>query len=418
MFRKDTFEAILPEIVSAIQMVQVNYGTILRYNNDTHRLLMNAEELLPQSGPKHEWLQRWVGDYSLYALVMGEFEDLIDGAARFDLSLGEVSALSLFSPLSAAEVANLIIDRLNALPRRYRVLMPLPTSITSLFDDQIGNEFDITDGIGLTQQPDEIRGLVAKRLSKSGGGNGGLLGLIQEAVPLPIYPAMVFEVSGYIPLNRHTATVDELHRRYQSFIGLCLALGIFELGNERPEDETIELMMEFQDITDPDGGRVSFRKLLDGDQGIVHRLKISQNLDRDTIVARLTLVGRVLSESERHDKFMKAGRWFYQSMSGDDQIMSFLQATIVLETLLGEKSSGAEAPSLTSLMANRCGYLLGGSAVEREHIIASFKEIYKVRSNIVHSGMNTLVHRQKIVKVSLNSLCRKVISKELAITMR
>jgi hypothetical protein len=84
-------------------------------------------------------------------------------------------------------------------------------------------------------------------------------------------------------------------------------------------------------------------------------------------------------------KLETAATWLLRahlSTSGMDKI---LESTIAMEVLLGDRDT-SDRVGLSKLMANRCAYSLGRTAVERKEIIDFFSTFYRVRSEIVHSG--------------------------------
>jgi hypothetical protein len=56
-----------------------------------------------------------------------------------------------------------------------------------------------------------------------------------------------------------------------------------------------------------------------------------------------------------------------------------------MEILLGDKAA-SDLMGLGELLRNRCAYLISRNHAEREEILQDFKEIYAVRSHIVHAG--------------------------------
>jgi hypothetical protein len=74
--------------------------------------------------------------------------------------------------------------------------------------------------------------------------------------------------------------------------------------------------------------------------------------------------------------------WSFDSREKDNQTLSFIQACIGLEALLGDAKDKDEP--LTGTLADRCAYLLGQSHRDRAGIRERFKEMYRVRSKLVH----------------------------------
>lgn len=65
-----------------------------------------------------------------------------------------------------------------------------------------------------------------------------------------------------------------------------------------------------------------------------------------------------------------------------------------------------------SAMNNRCAYLVATTAEARAHILKAFRDIYKVRSKIVHRGQSRLNSKEVMLFNYLTALVRSVIDKE------
>lgn len=102
----------------------------------------------------------------------------------------------------------------------------------------------------------------------------------------------------------------------------------------------------------------------------------------------------VFSFPDANRQIISAGKWLLNSYGGSDALLSFVQATVVLEILLGEQNSTGEKLGLTELLRNRCAYLVAKNRSEREEIKNKFDEIYNVRSKIVHTGKSRLKGRE------------------------
>jgi hypothetical protein len=64
-------------------------------------------------------------------------------------------------------------------------------------------------------------------------------------------------------------------------------------------------------------------------------------------------------------------------------------------------------------MRNRCAYLIGTSQEDRINLLDAFNQIYRVRSQIVHSGKHRFTADERSLFFRLRWMCRRVISKEL-----
>jgi len=137
-----------------------------------------------------------------------------------------------------------------------------------------------------------------------------------------------------------------------------------------------------------------------------------QNFNRDIY---LNQIKKVFSNLNKYEKLLNACKWYYEGRVGDDQLLSFIQNTVVLEILLGEKLI-SDKIGIGELLRNRCAYFISNSDKERETILNEFKKIYAIRSKIVHSGKSKLNSKEIVLLKMLRFLCSRVIQKELSLT--
>ena len=63
-------------------------------------------------------------------------------------------------------------------------------------------------------------------------------------------------------------------------------------------------------------------------------------------------------DGDKGARIVRASQWFFDSHTGQDELLSFVQSMVVLEILLGEKRPSEEI-GLSELLRNRCAYLIG-----------------------------------------------------------
>jgi len=85
---------------------------------------------------------------------------------------------------------------------------------------------------------------------------------------------------------------------------------------------------------------------------------------------------------------------------------------VALEILLGDKAS-SDIMGLGELLRNRCAYLIGKTHDQRQDILKDFKQIYEIRSKIVHRGKSKLTFNERGLFMNLQWLCRRVIQEEI-----
>ena len=120
-------------------------------------------------------------------------------------------------------------------------------------------------------------------------------------------------------------------------------------------------------------------------------------------------VEQYVSEAE---KIILASQWLFDSYCGNNELLSFVQTTVVLEILLGDKTS-SDAVGLQRLLSNRCAYLIGDGQKQREELLEQFEKIYEVRSRIVHRGKSRLTGDERELFSTLQWMCRRVIQEEV-----
>ena len=130
------------------------------------------------------------------------------------------------------------------------------------------------------------------------------------------------------------------------------------------------------------------------------------------ITGRLDEVAKVFRAGDRSERIKSASQWLLDSHSGTNELLSFVQATVCLEILLGDKAA-SEVVGLGELLRNRCAYLIAESHQDREQVMKQFSEIYSVRSKIVHAGKNRLSRSERGMLSRLRAICRRVIRAEV-----
>jgi hypothetical protein len=123
------------------------------------------------------------------------------------------------------------------------------------------------------------------------------------------------------------------------------------------------------------------------------------------LVGYLNVCSAVFAHSDETDRIIRAGRWLFDSYIGRNELLAFVQATVSLEILLGDRGNSSNELRLSELLGNRCAYLVGETRTARDEIMADFKKIYEVRSRIVHSGHSRLSNKDRELFYKLRGLC-------------
>lgn len=83
--------------------------------------------------------------------------------------------------------------------------------------------------------------------------------------------------------------------------------------------------------------------------------------------------------------------WLVHSDIMEDSTMSFIQICIGLESIFGDDDYEG---GLTNALSDRCAYLIGKNINDRKNIKKAFKEVYQIRSKIIHGVRNHLSEKE------------------------
>lgn len=124
------------------------------------------------------------------------------------------------------------------------------------------------------------------------------------------------------------------------------------------------------------------------------------------------LLRPAFAESETAMLLRRCSQWYFDSLCGSNRLLQFVQATVAIEILLGDKPA-SDLLGLGELLANRCAYSLADSHDERSEILKDFRSIYDTRSQIVHRGKIDLTDAELDQLARLWGLCGRLVRKEL-----
>jgi Apea-like HEPN len=100
--------------------------------------------------------------------------------------------------------------------------------------------------------------------------------------------------------------------------------------------------------------------------------------------------------------------WAFDADIERNETQALLNACIGIEAILSKpKETG-----LTERLADRCAYLLGRGAHERNQIAADFRKIYDVRSEVVHGRSRRLQPGQKGMLDQAKNLLHSILRRE------
>lgn len=98
------------------------------------------------------------------------------------------------------------------------------------------------------------------------------------------------------------------------------------------------------------------------------------------------------AKGEFGKRLRAASEWHFDSLASEQQSISLIQITIGLESIYGDETSSG---GLTEALSDRCSYSIAKNTTERTTIKREFKELYKLRSKIVH-GVSKQLSAQEL----------------------
>lgn len=387
-------------ITQALAGCSVVSGALLTYSSQ----MWSLHELVAKGSRTAQELESCLGDRHVTDFVQSELSRHRIGAWTGDGSVASFQqVLGAHAPREWAED---LVAALETLPWQYTAYAALPGQITTAILG--GQSIELTSTVKVVGVAD-LPPLPSPPLPLTLGA------LIEERPEWHmgcLYTQMDF--SGYISKNRESATVHQLINSTFSLYGVALASGL--LVHHPWIVTTSRASIYGSQVFKVEGGGKTFSTSLDFDPSHVKELDrlghFAGATDGATSVgigARFQTIGRVLAKADR--RLLNASRWFFDSHCGSSDQVRFVQICTALEILLGDERQGRET-GLSTLMANRCAYLLGNSNIERSNILSGFKQGYDIRSKIVHAGKNTLSSAEKGHFHYMQQLCALVIRKE------
>lgn len=336
---------------------------------------------IPDKGKVAADLRAFIGDDPFTTFVVDELNAQFKvEQPRYDDITRPLSSYAAYGDLKSIAVG--LMDVFETLPWLYQMTVRLPTSL----------------GTVLAQSPTEI--ILSPRHKIVAGGALKATYPLKENVPRlsnllagrvdsawdeeAAYLQVSFD--GYLR-DRLTESFFAARDEVLTFFGLGVALGIFSEYAPSPSDgdrKTSHLFLHRSE----EGRWVEqeAREIEEHYRNGIGSLVLAGAVSKDVEVLRekLERIGTVL-RSDAGKKIGLSARWLFDSHCGRDALLQYVQAAVAVEILLGDDEVDPNV-GLTTLMANRCAYLIAKTPAARTNLLNLFRDIYKVRSKIVHRG--------------------------------
>jgi hypothetical protein len=386
--------------------------------------LILADAILPRTGQFRERLLEYIGDFPLADFVIEVLGQELWELDRylFDQT-PNIPDIPEYADVPAT--ADRLLTDFESLPWSYRVTIPLPEALDGLLPPGY-DSLDLSPSVRLVRATGEfisefpLTHSNGQRTRRMGGTSLGLLGLLSD--PKWETDRMYLQIStdGFINQYGTSATAHTALRLLRSFCGLGIATRLFKYEyaySATPFKSSPYVHRKSSD------GIWSPATRFDLDESISHGLSglklhdLNGKLDTDDLqyawrLHQLQRLASVFRAGNSGEQIKLASQWLFDGHAGHDQLLSFVQSMVVMEILLGDKSISDEI-GIGALISNRFAYLIGSTHEERAELLADFKQIYKVRSQIVHSGKHKLSAEENSLYMRLRWMCHRIIDKEV-----
>lgn len=370
---------------------------------------LKLEDILDKNIKKE--LQEYIRDDALTLYVYDSLTDEIIENPLFEKNNKSKELYKISDIIDTSTLANKVINSIENIPLK----LDFAFNLGNLFFEHIDKGLQISNELLLINDVEWLNDTF--NLKNPNENRNKIIEKSNNPLQIPLSPTweegntyLLINLNGFVSNTAKTNTTLNAENKYKSFLGLMIANEFLRFSfspgkNFKNQYYTFkENIIYSKNQLDDDFSKGLSRLTLNiGLAGIIDFKKVDQTL---------SFLNKLFQNGEEYEKLRNACCWLFDSYCGENELLSFVQSTITLEILLGDKSE-SDKTGLGSLLKNRCAYLLGKTNKERNNILDEFEEIYKTRSKIVHRGHPKLTMKEKNLLHKVRSLAKQVIIKEL-----
>ncbi|TKJ40079.1 hypothetical protein CEE37_10095 [candidate division LCP-89 bacterium B3_LCP] len=413
---------LIAKLAEILQKLKVNNGLYIDVNSSME--LYELDNIIQKKSEqkkeqklrqKRELLNQYISDQPVRDYIYGLVSTELAQSNEYDDTKGiNITSFPLFKDVQ--QVAERYISQLDSLPKDYFFTIKLENNIGCMLEE--GEEYQVSNTVKLFKPSSKTidRFPIPENVNHLDHLRYAFIDQIKWPTEWDANSVYIqIDMKGFISENIITRPIEETIMILKSFCGVSLATGLFQ--NFPPLRLSFEKSNSYFTVHKGSNEQLVFQRLFIFDENLsdyIQGLRIPQgieNLKKEQLI-RLELIKHAFTEDDQSKRIKKACQWYFESQIGKNEILSFVQAVVVLEILLGKGSQHNEV-GLGELIGNRSAYLIGDSHKKRKLILEKFREIYTTRSKIVHGGENRLDLKAKYLMYHLQEICEKVIYKEL-----
>jgi len=425
-------------IEELISLAEVEHGNCILFSPTFVKKMLEAEKVFPQtekSGKRQlrnikSQLEEVIGDTPIWTFIVQTLTSELIRNQQYDSDAPSQPLVKIPGFEKPAIIAEQLVTALESLPWKYSIAIELQNDFGQMFAKHFGT-WSINDSVKLITPSDEfakqfpIKGTETKE--ELGPLASLALGLIAE-MPIATWNQSTTYLQiitpGFIGQYGENNTEAKTISILKAFCGIGIALRLFK---HDVSYQSVPIKSQIIIHRDVEGfWQIERNYTLDASvSDAIHRLTFndldgkleSEESKLSWTKAKLNEIGCVFEGKERAEKLLLGSQWLFDSFCGNNELLSFVQSAVVLEILLGDKAT-SDIMGLGELLRNRCAYLIGKSQQQRDNILNEFKQIYDVRSRIVHRGKSRLDSSERILFWKLQWMCRRVIQEEVKLLQK
>ena len=396
----------------AVSKMRVEKGIYL--HRDAAQLLAAGDTALPD-GTLKRTLAAAISDRPFSGFIVGRIADEL--SERFKYKESEPKPLTELPGFEKPEiVAANLVEAFTSLPWSYRFIYPLPFNVGSTAPD---TEYRLSEAIAVVRGGSSFAGQYP---TTAAGTLGDLMSgrfVFGQAPPWEFTQFyLVVKADGFNTGAFTSQLANNIRLLIRTFVGLIDATALVDYeyvatwGSYQPLNRDRWI---YGYVRDHDTWRTTPSVRFDAEHA--ERIESLKLGEPDTMVAACGLVHTAFEDTDNAALLRRCAQWHFDSQCGTNHLLQFVQATVAIEILLGDKAT-SDRVGLGELLANRCAYSLARHPQERHDLLKEFRQIYDTRSAIVHRGKADLSDEETTQLWRLKYLGARLIFNELKLMGR
>ncbi|MFC1684768.1 hypothetical protein ACFL0R_04770 [Pseudomonadota bacterium] len=404
-------------------LAQASVRNMMILNRDALSGVLDLESILPTTGTTKYELEKYIGESPLFDFIYGQLSKELYELQEYNSDVPNETLSNIPDYSNLGDVSESLINRFESLPWNYKFTFSIGNQVTKYIKSE---RIDISEDIAILKGGDILKGSFPLQSGIPGRDQdlhgGGLLSLAFGGMPKEWDEDCLYvQINGEGYIGKWITTTPQHNAidTLKSLLGLLIAMRTIRVENSYSTSKSISRCYIHRDLEgnwevddsfelDSDVGKTIFDLRVDDLNGALD----SEDKIAGFIGHSLNLVAKALAKNNDAEKIRLSGRWLFDSYCGKNELLSFIQTTVALEILLGEKAI-SDLMGLGELLRNRCAYLIGKNHQQREEVLQDFKKIYDIRSKIVHRGKSRLSRNDRELFYKLQWMVNRVIQEEI-----